>query len=976
MHRYQGPIVALGIVVLLAALSTPRACLADDPVKKSYLEGIPGEMDDLNRAYSEAFTHTLKSPAQPTALPDVFGPGAVLKAGNLVMKITNVGIIGNPFITSNDPAGQWPGQSGIQYLNAIALAVGGTEIVNGQLIRRVTYSTEWRPPSLEPEDKIYAAYEGIVGGNRYQDDDGDGKVDEDFLDGRDNDGDGKIDEDHNALGQQEYSCAMTDFSLQSVTANVREQHVPLGLRIEQKAWAYSLTSPNLTNFDVIEYKIINVSGNMIDSLYVGWLVDFDAGPINASSFFLDDQDAPGYPQGAFMYDWTQGGQVRDSRTQLPHAPTLAVPKDTALCSRQVIRINGFSIGDDNGDDNKTIGIPSFLLFGYTVDPLGITGPQRVQFRAFRSFVAGTPYGQGGNPTIDQQRFEFMSSHENIETDRSNPHDGFITAPDGDQKGDQQQWCSVGPWLQVKNGQSITVTIGIAVDQGTIQLARSYRNAYEGYLSARDADRGVLGKHLLDEFPSLNTAFTAQLAYEGIWEHNAALPNNDFHGRETMLRADPGQQFQATEDCDFGSRTVLVTDRQYYWFDFDCDYCTGIWDYTVGSSNPIDPTVGGTIHKFWNSSAPPPSPITDAAITYNYSENPNRTVVPGGDNQVTLAWDNLSEITPDPAPPNLFDFRGYKLWKVGSWTRPVGSPGPAEDDWSLVAEFRWFNYIDTDGNPIDNNLIKVPDPNNPGQFLLKCPTVFIPTLGTTKEICLKRGDLWNQQTGEVIRPDTTLGCDRLPNGDCESKTSCLIPPGRTQCIQVTRDRYPVGRYKFVDTNVKNGFIYFYSVTAFDSTNVGQTESRRSAVEAEGIVPQSGVKTGKHVTVVPNPYRGYASIQQRPSAWDLTPNATDPTGTHIDFFGMPPGKWTLRIYTVAGDLVQTIHSDDPVNDSVRGTITSNGKTYNGYNKQQDNPNDGQARWNLISRNGQDVVSGIYLFTVNSDQGVQRGKFVIIR
>jgi hypothetical protein len=48
----------------------------------------------------------------------------------------------------------------------------------------------------------------------------------------------------------------------------------------------------------------------------------------------------------------------------------------------------------------------------------------------------------------------------------------------------------------------------------------------------------------------------------------------------------------------------------------------------------------------------------------------------------------------------------------------------------------------------------------------------------------------------------------------------------------------------------------------------------------------------------------------------------------------------------------------------------------NRQQDTPNDGQARWNLISRNGQDVASGIYLFTVNSSKGTQRGKFVIIR
>jgi len=32
-------------------------------------------------------------------------------------------------------------------------------------------------------------------------------------------------------------------------------------------------------------------------------------------------------------------------------------------------------------------------------------------------------------------------------------------------------------------------------------------------------------------------------------------------------------------------------------------------------------------------------------------------------------------------------------------------------------------------------------------------------------------------------------------------------------------------------------------------------------------------------------------------------------------------------------------------------------------------------LDSRNGQDVVSGIYLFTVESKPGTQRGRFVII-
>jgi hypothetical protein len=199
---------------------------------------------------------------------------------------------------------------------------------------------------------------------------------------------------------------------------------------------------------------------------------------------------------------------------------------------------------------------------------------------------------------------------------------------------------------------------------------------------------------------------------------------------------------------------------------------------------------------------------------------------------------------------------------------------------------------------------------------------------------------------------------------------------------TRLRYPVGRYQYVDHEVKNGFVYFYSITAFDSTTdasiTTELGGRRSAVEAEAVEPEARVDAnGKHgVWVVPNPYRGYAALRDRPSAWDLTPNASDPTGTHIDFLGLPPGAWTIRIYTVSGDLVQEIASTDPVNESVRQPVRIGSATYPGYNRQQDSANDGQARWNLISRNGQDVVSGIYLFTVESSEGSQRGKFVIIR
>ena len=59
------------------------------------------------------------------AIPDIFNAGAVLNVGNVVMKVTNNGIIGNPFTAiSSDPSCQWPGASAVEYMNFAGIALG------------------------------------------------------------------------------------------------------------------------------------------------------------------------------------------------------------------------------------------------------------------------------------------------------------------------------------------------------------------------------------------------------------------------------------------------------------------------------------------------------------------------------------------------------------------------------------------------------------------------------------------------------------------------------------------------------------------------------------------------------------------------------------------------------------------------------------------------------------------------------------
>ena len=99
------------------------------------------------------------------------------------------------------------------------------------------------------------------------------------------------------------------------------------------------------------------------------------------------------------------------------------------------------------------------------------------------------------------------------------------------------------------------------------------------------------------------------------------PTPDERGRETGLIAPTGRPFD-TADChdkEAGqTRTVTDDKERPTWFDLDCNYCTG---------------VPGALLKNWLAAAPPP--------------NPGLRLTPGH-RQVTVEWDNLSEITPDPS----------------------------------------------------------------------------------------------------------------------------------------------------------------------------------------------------------------------------------------------------------------------------------------------------------------------------------------
>jgi hypothetical protein len=842
----------------------------------------------------------------PHAVPDIDGPGHVTTTGRVWMKSTNIGYMGNPFpALSSDPGGQWPGPSGVEYLFNWSLWVGA-RVPGGpadpNLRYRVTSGIEWRPPSLDPADRIHQAFEGTVSGLRDFDDDGDGRYDEEWLNGRDDDGDGLIDEDFGAVGQGMHSFDLRDDTPQSVGFTGGETHAPLGLLVHQRT--LSFTEESATDLVGVEYLIVNDSGQALDSVYVGFLVDQDVGPVNDAGYWSDDMPEPRVPQQNITRPMDTTDARYDARTDYEHPG--------GFCTLDRIAVRGFTMTDRDGDGGATPGASAFLLLDHTTDVRGLGAPRQVGFRAYRALRATAPFGQGGLPVSDRERYELLSLREGTSAN------GTITAraPLAEGPDDYLNFGSVGPFVRLAPGDTVRVVVGFLVRP----------------VDASVPPEDPAGNPHPERYADLNAAaLRAQLLYRGRHETPPpGVPTPPARGWETPLKAPPGVLF-AVSDCHTDSTASGgkdVNDRAFTWMDFDCDACTG---------------VPRKLPRRWVVGGPPPGPelrLTPA----------DRAIVVEWDNRSETVADRLTGLTDSTAyKRGQFLIWGYQLWRAGGYTRPVGSIGPTDDLWELVAEYALHDAL----RPLPDSV----DTNQDGRFdaVVKTAPLLLDRERGTRVFPQDVPPVPDPATGDTL---FVLGERRA----IDAQAGLVID--RNYRVPV----YPVGRWRVVDRGVLNGFNYFYSVVAVDSTGfpgVGGTEGtlrrregRHFAVESQGVAPQVANGPGggtSSVYVVPNPYRGRA-------AWDLTPNAGDPTGTHVDFYNLPAGPWTVRIFTMAGDLVQTLKSSD---------VLSSGRT------QQDSAEDGQASWDLVSRNGQDVASGIYLFSVEaSDAPTQRGKFVLIR
>ncbi|MFQ5770916.1 MAG: hypothetical protein ACE5HX_10305, partial [bacterium] len=157
------------------------------------------------------------------------------------------------------------------------------------------------------------------------------------------------------------------------------------------------------------------------------------------------------------------------------------------------------------------------------------------------------------------------------------------------------------------------------------------------------------------------------------------------------------------------------------------------------------------------------------------------------------------------------------------------------------------------------------------------------------------------------------------------------------------------YEYVDEDVLNGYSYRYAVIAYgagDENPAGLPPLQNARTSGPNVVsviphaPAAVTKSGLElVNVVPNPYKV------------VNPQETAVRERMLKFTHLP-SECTIRIFNVAGELIDTLH-------------------HNAFS-----PIASEEVWNLRSHENREVAPGLFFYHVQSALGDKTGKFVIIK
>jgi hypothetical protein len=943
----------------------------------------------------------------------------VHNAGKVCMNIVNYGYFGNEGYTQSTaltdpcppenwaPQCEYPCGSGQQYLYQAGLWIGALIVEHGYETKRVSVGTDgWLNPSINEFWPGEGAANGIIERTKRP-----GYTN--CL--------GEYVTDPNAISDQDFICTYTDTLNQTpyvIPDAIDGRHRPLGIKVTQTS--YSFSQAFAEDFILIDYEIQNIAANFLKNLYVGLYVDADIG-LNG---YFDEHtdDICGFLQN--YYETNGVGQtittpidvawIADNDGRHPNqngSGALSVPN---IAGTRVIRgpnprlTTSFNWWISNGDVTLDYG-PSWEDY-CSRDSMGMGWTQ----------LYGTPMGDEHKyQVLSNGEFDFWQimvdrmdqvSPQNIGSETNPILKNWCTSDPSPQAAniangyDTRYLLSWGPlgirdyqdasgrWIYRLNpGEKFNMTIAYVCGQNfhdathpqpsneTIdsslfnfadlrENARWAKDVYDNRMRdtpqwdwGNDGDPNVVdddGSQGDDIMDTGDGWYGEDVGRDGLYAE--LKPGEDsvkvfyFKGRHGPN--DPGIEagWYSGPDADGSERNglndgvnnavlgaasedsiILMQDTRTDPFFYNLPKM-GFWDMGyMGGNGLVD--LGDGIPDF---TGPPPPPIpalmhcmdNTANSAANFGGQIRHGCYVGGigyqleDDKVKLLWSTTSSERADYRDPfsRVQDFEGYRIHVANTNQDP---------DFSLLAEFDRIDYAYYSGT---DSLMTMPispeayaDSIAHGKLYATIANGAespIGEPGTLKAVGLNTG------FGQILLNDSTY-------------------------------QFTIPAHKLSPR--------YYAITAFDygdpKSGLGPLSTRPTA-NSVLLAPAGSAK--EPVRAVPNPYRAYQDYTQKSGgtngiSWENMNDGTteffQQQDRRIEFINLPE-QCLIRIFTVSGDLVSIIPHNQPGDKSSWASLNS-------------------ERWDLNSRNKQQVVSGIYLFSVEdrtpaNGHQIETGKFVIIR